>query len=73
MKFNLKEMAPWADIHSMLSNVQSMTVVADGKKYSGAAELTRDDEGSLTLTVGKAPAKEKAPASKAPAKKGKKK
>ena len=50
MKITLdtKTMAPWADIHRLLSNAKSLKVKAGGRNYDGEATL-EDDNGHLTL------------------------
>jgi hypothetical protein len=36
-------MAPWAEVNSILSNMRSLVIKAEGKKISGTAELSIDD------------------------------
>ncbi len=54
MQIDLATASPWADFHRIISNASSMAIVADGKKFSGAATVEIDDFGNVTMTVGKA-------------------
>lgn len=68
IKFRGDEMRPYADISRILSNARTLTIDADGKKHQGPMEASIDDQGHVTLKVGKKAAAP-APAPKAAAKK----
>ena len=48
LSLDTKTMAPWADIHRLLSNAKSLKVTAGGQVYEGAAILKSTD-GHLNL------------------------
>lgn len=54
MKINLDTCRPWPEINGTLRNARTLKVVADGKEHTGEADLTIDEFGNVTLTVGKA-------------------
>lgn len=43
MRLDISNMAPWAEVNSILSNMRSLVIKAEGKKISGTAELSIDD------------------------------
>ena len=51
MKFNLSELTPWADLHRMLQNMRTLTVVANGVEYAAEADIEADEEGNVRLVV----------------------
>lgn len=59
MIIDLKSATPWPEIVSRVKNARSLIVIADGKKYDGAADLSIDEFGTVTLEVGKKPRKDK--------------
>ena len=60
MQINLETATPWPEINTILKQARGLEIVADGKSYTGDAELSRDDvSGVVTLTVGKAKKKAK--------------
>lgn len=50
IEFEMKELAPWADIHRILANASSLTVVAGGVAYTARGKLEIDDRNNVTLT-----------------------
>ena len=57
MKVNLTELAPWADVHRLFSNMSHMRVVLpDGTIHDGEAQIEMD-ETDHTLTLSLPPAK----------------
>ncbi len=54
VEFDTTTMSPWADLSRVLNNLRSLTIVAGGKTYSGAAVLEDpENDGQVTLTIGK--------------------
>lgn len=59
MQIDLKTLDPWSEFHSIISNASSMSITANGKKFSGKAMLDIDDENHVSIVVGKANGKDR--------------
>ena len=52
IEFDLMQLAPWAEIHRLLTNAKTLTVKAGKTTYAGEAELIDAlDNGHLVLKV----------------------
>ena len=51
IKFDMKELTPWADIHRILSTAHTLTVKVDDEEYSAGAILSEDDAHNVVLEL----------------------
>ncbi len=54
MQTNLKTLDPWSEVHKRISNASSISITADGKKFTGSAMIDLDeDTNHLSIVVGR--------------------
>tara|TARA_R100001086_G_scaffold244925_1_gene175261 strand:+ start:2263 stop:2460 length:198 start_codon:yes stop_codon:yes gene_type:complete len=59
MKIDTTTMSPWSEVHRLVSNMKTLTVMVGDKAYAGEADMISDD-GHVVMSFDEPKAKPKA-------------